>query len=419
MIQRQNYLNQLIGLKDKHIAKVVTGVRRCGKSTLLDLYQDYLRSTGIKQEQIISVKLEDRKYADLKTWEQLYDYIESQMVPGMQNYIFIDEVQNIPDSQRAADALFIKDNVDLYLTGSNSKFSSGEWATIMRGRFMEIKMTPLSFKEYLSGVNTTDKTTAFRNFVLNGGFPQTLMFDTQAQIQSYIESIYDTIVVRDVLEVSKTTARARLESIITFLADNIGKEVSLNNIATALKLGVHTVERYVNALCKAYVFYKVPRYDVRGKKILKSLNKYYIVDTGLRNLLLHGREIDQGRLLENIVFLELYRRTQGKVFTGKLAIFDKQKQENGQAKTVYSPLEIDFVTNTDLGTKYYQVSLSVLDEKTKQRELEPLQSVSDHNAKILLTLDTLAANDYNGIKHENVIDWLLNDSNTISDLCRF
>jgi len=411
MIPRPLYLQKLISTRDKRIIKVVTGVRRSGKSTLFGLFREYLFSDGVSPEQIVDLNMEDPAYRELLSWERLYDHINARLLPDKKNYVFIDEVQNVADFQRAADGLFIKDNVDLYLTGSNSRVQSGKWATMLTGRYIKIQMLPLSFKEYISATGRDDLPRKFQRYMELGSFPQCLEFSERDDVRSYLESIYNTIILKDVAESNKIRDISRLERIVMFMADNIGKETSANNIAETMSCGgavinVRTVEKYLKALCDSYILYRADRYDVRGKKLLKTLNKYYIVDTGLRYSLLGDRQIDTGRMLENIVYLELVRRNR-KVYVGKIDALGKEKNESGGVTRKYTAREIDFVAEGGDGREYYQVSQSVLDPKTLERELASLLAVPDHNPKYLLTLDRLPENSHSGIKQINVIDWLL------------
>jgi predicted AAA+ superfamily ATPase len=400
MISRPLYINKLFLFKDKHLIKILTGVRRAGKSTLFDLYQKELLNTGIKQEQIITINLEDPQYRQLLDWEKLYDYVNDRLLPEQKNYIFFDEIQNVKDFQKAADGLFIKKNVDLYLTGSNAHLQSGEWATMLTGRFIEIHVLPLSFKEYVSSFN--DKTNIllkYQNYVEYSSFPQSLEFNLTGEtldknaIRDYLSTIYNTIVLKDIVEGNKIQNIGHLESIIYFIASSIGSQTSINNIAKTMtsngrSISTHTVENYLNALCNSYILYKVSRYDIKGKKLLQTLDKYYLVDVGLKYFILGNKNTDNGYVLENIVYLELLRRGYN-VYIGKAG-----------------NKEVDFVAEGINGTEYYQVAESVVQEETLQRELTALEAISDHNPKILLTKDFQNAS-YNGIKQINVFEWLL------------
>jgi predicted AAA+ superfamily ATPase len=395
MIQRQEYLNKLFSFKDKQLIKIVTGVRRCGKSTLFELYQAELLKNEVSKNQIQSINLEDTAYSELFDWKKLYDYINKRLVSNKKNYIFIDEIQNVADFEKAADGLFIKKNVDLYLTGSNSKMQSGEWATLLSGRYIEIHMMPLSFKEYHSVAFTGNIEDTFRNYLENSSFPYALQLDgDRKQIRDYLGGIYNTIVLKDVVENKKIRDVSRLESVIKFMSDNIGnltsiKKISDTMISDGIKMLPLTIENYLDAFRESYILYKASRYDVKGKKLLQTLGKYYLVDIGLRYYLLGNKKADRGHILENIVYLELLRRGY-EVYIGKVA--DK---------------EVDFVVESADGIEYYQVADTVADTKTLERELMPLNAIKDHNPKFLLTRDFEPKTSHNGIKQINIFDWLL------------
>lgn len=393
MIQREAYINKLFEYKDKQLIKIITGVRRSGKSTLFELYQEKLT---VPKKQIQNINLEDPAFSELSDWKKLYNYINEKIVPNKQNYIFIDEVQNIKDFQKAVDGLFIKKNVDLYLTGSNSKMQSGEWATLLSGRYIEIHIFPLSFKEYYSFFNTLNKEDAFVKYLENSSFPYTIQLNNKKQIEEYLSGIYNTIVLKDIVENKKIRDVSNLDRIIKFMADNIGNITSVKKISDTIssdgfKILPMTVQSYLQALSDSYILYKTQRYDIKGKKLLQTLDKYYLVDIGLRYNLLGNKKTDLGRMLENIVYLELLRRGY-KVYVGK--INDK---------------EIDFIAENYDGIKYYQVAQTVRDEKTLERELYPLNSIKDHYPKFLLTRDIDPKISHNGITQLNVIDWLLEE----------
>ena len=396
MIQRKEYLNKLIEWREKQVIKVVTGVRRCGKSTLFSLYIDYLKKTGVSEEQIILINLEDIEYENLLDYRPLYDYIKARIVKGKYTYVFIDEVQQCKSFEKAVDSLFLKENVDVYITGSNATMLSGELATLLSGRYIEISMLPLSFSEYLEFAKGRDVKSTFDEYLKFGSFPYVAVLNkSDAVVRTYIDGIYNTILIKDVATRERIKDISVLESIVKFLCSNIGSPVSVKKISDAInasgrKISVNTVENYLRALYQSYMFYKVDRYDIKGKQQLKTLGKYYIVDTGLRNLLLSSSAADIGHLLENVIYLELIRRGY-KVNIGKLA-----------------EKEIDFVAGNTEGTEYYQVSASVLDRNTLQRELEPLQKIPDHHPKFLLTLDDIMPNaNHDGIRQINAIDWLI------------
>lgn len=397
MIQRKEYLDWLIMWREHQVIKVVSGVRRCGKSTLFELYIEYLKSTGVADEQIISINLEDVDNEHLLNHTALHTYVKERLCINKYTYIFIDEVQKCPEYERAVGSLFIKKNVDIYITGSNAYMLSGELATLLSGRYVEISMLPLSFAEYLSFVgsdgNIRDK---FNDYLTYGSFPYvaTLQQD-KAVIRTYIDGIYNTILVKDVQAREGISDVSVLESIARFLCGNIGSPISANKISDTInsagrKISINTVDRYLRALCDSFLFYKVDRFDIKGRLWLKTLGKYYIVDTGLRELLINSGSPDIRHVLENIVYLELLRRG-GKVSIGKLS-------EN----------EVDFVCQERDGITYYQVCASTLDETTLRRELAPLQKIDDNHPKLLLTLDEYAKSaNYDGIRKINVLDWLL------------
>jgi len=396
MVQRKEYINRLIDWREKQIIKVITGVRRCGKSTLFALYIDYLKATGVSDEQIIMVNLEDVENENLLNYKSLYEYIKSKLIKDKFTYIFIDEIQQCESFEIAVDSLFIKKNVDVYITGSNANMLSGDLATLLSGRYIEIAMLPLSFSEYLEFGTEKNIRISFNDYLKYGSFPYVAVLNKKDEIvNTYIDGIYNTILIKDVVTREGITDVSVLESIVKFLCSNIGSPVSTKKISDTInssgrKISINTVENYIRALCQSYILYKVDRYDIKGKQHLKTLSKYYIVDTGLRNLLLSSSAIDLGHLLENVVYLELIRRGY-KVNIGKLA--DK---------------EVDFVANKTNGIEYYQVSASVYDENTLKRELDPLQKISDNYPKFLLTLDDIMPNtNYEGIRQINIIDWLL------------
>jgi len=407
MINRPEYLKKLLVFKDKHLIKIVTGIRRCGKSTLFELYQNELLRLGVKPEQIQSINLEEPNYRELLDWEKLYDSINNRLIKNRQNYIFLDEIQNVKDFQRAADGLFIKKNVDLYLTGSNSKMQSGEWATLLSGRYVEIHMFPLSFKEYVSAdVSGLSHDQLFAHYVEFGSFPFVSNFRNfsdnaiswdKLSVRDYLSGIYSTIVLKDIVENKNIKEAGRLERVIKFMADTIGSETSIKRISDMLtsdgiKILPLTVESYLDAFRDSYILYKADRYDVKGRKLLKTLNKYYMVDMGLRRLLLGDKAVDSGHILENIVYLELLRRGY-KVYIGKVG--DK---------------EVDFAAEGPEGAEYYQVSETVRGKETLARELAPFELIRDHNPKYLLTRDYEPRTSHNGIKQINALDWLLGEN---------
>jgi predicted AAA+ superfamily ATPase len=395
LIQRRRYLDKLLKLKDQNIIKVITGVRRCGKSTLLLLFRQLLREMGVVDEQIISLNFEDIKYESLLEYHKMYDFVCERLVDGQRTYVFLDEVQNVPDFQKAVDSLFIKENVDLYITGSNARMLSGELATLLSGRYIEISMLPLSFREFFSmrGGEPRDQREAFNAYYRVGAFPYAAGIEDDEIRKDYLRGIYSTVLLKDIVARKKIADVALLESVIKFLFDNIGNIVSAKKIADSLSSGGRktsplTVDSYLEALLDSFILYRANRYDVRGKQHLKSLEKYYVVDVSLRHLLLGDSIRDYGRVLENIVYLELRRR-------GYLVNIGKLGE-----------LEIDFIATTGEEKIYYQVAASVLDPATFEREFEPLKSVRDHYPKFVLTMDELPSG-VDGIKQVNIIDFLL------------
>jgi len=394
MIQRKKYMENLIKMKDQKIIKVVTGIRRCGKSTLLLLFRNYLKKCGVEDKQIISVNFEDVANEPLLDYRKLHEYVTERLSPDKMTYVFLDEIQNVPEFQKAVDSFFIKDNVDVYITGSNAQMLSGELATLLSGRYIEISMLPLSFAEYYETVGG-DKRDAWNNYFKNGGFPYTAAIEDEDIRRDYLLGIYNTVLLKDVVARKRISDIPLLESVIRFLFDNIGSIVSSKKIADSLtsygrKTTSVTVENYIEALTGAFVLYKAGRYDVKGKLHLKTLEKYYLVDVGLRRMLLGDKNTDIGHILENIVYLELLRRGYT-VDIGKVE--DK---------------EIDFIATTGGDKIYYQVAASVLDPATFAREIVPLKKVSDHYPKFILSMDELPMSE-DGIKQVNIVDFLLEE----------
>ncbi|MBR1376792.1 MAG: ATP-binding protein [Bacilli bacterium] len=398
MIERTQYLEELKRWKDKDLIKVVTGIRRCGKSTLFELFINYLKDSGVDEKQIIHINLEDADY-NFTDYKQLYDYINSKINVKEQYYVFLDEVQNVVEFQKAVDSLYIKKNVDVYITGSNAYLLSGELATLLSGRYIEIKMLPLSFKEYKSVFETDNYQQLFLEYMKNGGMPGniTILKSNPNDLDKYLDGIFSTIVYKDIMARNNITDKLLLESVLKFIFDSVGSPVSIKKISDTLtSKGVstsnHTVENYINAFIESFLIYKAERFDIKGKNILARDYKYYPVDTGLRSYLLGKKsDSDMGHILENIVYLELLRRGY-KVYVGKI-----------------DELEVDFVAENRDGLKYYQVALTVRDEKVLERELRGLQKTGDFYPKFLLTLDMDLESDYDGITKINVVDWLLND----------
>ncbi len=400
MIERAEYLDMLNRFKDKDLIKVVTGIRRCGKSTLFKEFINYLKETGVKENQIIDINLEDAMY-DFQNYKELYDFINKQINNQTKFYVFLDEVQNVPEFQKAVDSLYIKENVDVYITGSNAFLLSGELATLLSGRYIEIKMLPLSFKEYLTAFKDKNKSKYeyFEDYMKNGGMPGNIpiLKDNSNDLYIYLEGIFTTIVYKDIIAKNNITDKILMENILKFIFDSIGSPISTKKISDTLtSKGIstsnHTVLKYISAFTESFLIYKAERFDVKGKNLLDRDYKYYVVDQGFRNYLLGKKAYsDMGHILENIVYLELLRRGY-RVYVGKV-----------------DDLEIDFVAQDKTGLKYYQVSLSVRDEKVLERELKSLQKTGDYYPKYLLTLDMDLEADYNGITKINIIDWLLNE----------
>lgn len=395
-IQRPEYLNFLIRSRDKQIIKVLSGVRRCGKSTLLEIYRDYLLDKGVNANQIISINFEDIEYGYLTDYMQLYNYVKALLLPERMNYVFLDEVQHVGQFEKVVDSLFIRKNVDLYITGSNAYLMSGELATLLTGRYVELKMLPLSFKEYCDG-NKKDISLSqkYLSYVQSGSFPYILHYENnKKEVQEYLSGIYNSILLKDVVARFKISDVMMLESVTRFIFDSIGSQLSTTKIANTMtssgrKIDQKTVEKYVRALTESLLLYQAGRYNIKGKQHLKTLEKYYVVDIGLRYMLLGSRSSDVGHILENVVYLELLRRGYS-VYVGQVG-----------------DLEVDFVAVSETVTTYYQVAATVRDRSTLDRELAPLQKINDHYPKLVLTLDEDPTADYEGIKIINVLDWLL------------
>ena len=402
-IQRDNYLNILKNFKDQQIIKVITGIRRCGKSTLLEIFQDYLKDNGIFDEQIISINFEDADYEELQDRKELYKYIKSKLVKGKKTYVFLDEIQNVKEFEKTVDSLFINKDVDLYITGSNAYLLSSELATLLTGRYIEIKMLPLSFKEYMSSFNDkTDVSRKFRNYLRYSSFPQAveLYRINPENIKMFLDGIYNTVLFKDVMQRKGITDKTMLERTAKYLYDNIGNRTSLKGISNNLEgidknSSYNTISNYVEALIDSYLIFRASRYDIKGKEFLKTQEKYYAVDIGLRYYML-GQESgkDMGHILENIIYLELLRRGYD-VYIGK-----------------YDDLEVDFVAKKPENTEYYQVALTTRsedDNKILERELAPLKKINDNYPKYILTLDEDLDADFDGIKKINALDWLLDE----------
>ncbi len=394
-IERQAYLQKLIAFKDKKLIKVITGIRRCGKSTIMEIYRDWLMARGVGKDQIVYLNFEDYDFFELRDPGKLYAYIKPLIQQDKMTYIFFDEIQHVKDFPDIINSLNLKPTVDLYVTGSNAYMLSSEIATLLSGRYVEIAMLPLSFKEYVEGIGGTDNLSqAYMEYVSKSSFPYTLELGTANEVSDYLNAVYNTIVVKDIMSRNKLSDVMMLESVIRFTADNIGNILSTKRIADLMtadgrKIDQKTVERYLSILCESFFLYEVKRYNIRGKQQLKTLGKYYLVDIGLRRMLLGSRSFDVGRILENIVYLELLHR-QKKVYIGKM-----------------DNLEVDFVAVDEGDIAYYQVAATVRDGATLKRELASLRQIKDQYPKYILTLDDDPVADYDGIKRINVLKWLV------------
>ena len=394
MIERTEYLEKLKKWKDKDLIKVVTGIRRCGKSTLFELFIEYLKTIGIEENHIISINLENPDN-DFENYKDFYKFIKQQIKDEKQYYIFLDEVQNVPEFQKAVDGLYILKNVDVYITGSNAYLLSGELATLLTGRYIEIKMYPLSFKEYIEYYQKDADEKIYLNYINRSSFPYALKLENETEIDDYLDALYNTIILKDVAQRRKIADTSMLKTVTKFMFNNIGNCLSIKKIADTLTsdgrpISVHTVENYLDALVESYVFNKVPRFDVKGKQYLQSGEKYYATDVTMRYALLGRRNVDAGHMLENIVYLELIRRGY-KVYIGR----------TGEK-------EVDFVAENKEGFTYFQVAYTTREQSTLERELTPLQEINDHYPKYILTMDIDPIADFDGIKKINVLDWLVN-----------
>ena len=403
MIERKEYLNQLLSWKDQNIIKVLTGIRRCGKSTILKLYQEYLLENGIDQSQIISINFEELEYEELQDYKKLYQYIKDRLAKNKMMYIFLDEIQNVPSYEKVVDSLHVKENIDIYITGSNSYIFSGQLATYLSGRYIEIPVLPLSFKEIYSP--QSNKEEAFQKYMKTGGFPyiNQIQLDNE-QINMYLEGIYNTVIVKDIEErinrknngsdSKNVTDVALLKAISKYLSSVVGSPVSIRSITNYFKsnerkTSPNTISNYIEALCESYLYYPVEVMDISGKEVLKSNKKYYIVDSGIRNYILPKQSYDLGFTIENIVYLELKRRGYD-VYIGKI----KDK-------------EIDFVATKQNEKIYVQVTQEIKSEKTQKREYEQLLEIRDNYPKYVVMADNFAGGNYEGIKTMNIVDFLL------------
>lgn len=396
-IERASYLNKLIAFKDKNLIKVITGIRRCGKSTIMEIYRDWLKEQGVSIDQIVYLNFEDYDNFELRNPKNLYAYIKPLLIEDKMNYLFFDEIQHVQDFPDIINSLNLKPNVDIYITGSNAYMLSSEIATLLSGRYIEIAMQPLSFKEYVDGTGEYDNLQkAYNDYITRSSFPYTLELNTNSEVSDYLTGLYNTIVVKDIMSRKRLPDVMMLESVIRFTADNIGNILSTKRIADIMtadgrKIDQKTVERYLNSLCETFFVYEAKRYNIKGKQLLKTLGKYYLVDIGLRRMLLGSRSFDAGRILENVVYFELLHR-QKKVYVGK--------NDN---------LEVDFVAIDENNIAYYQVAATVRDESTLKRELASLQQINDQYPKYILTLDDDPVADYDGIKRINALKWMMGE----------
>ena len=404
MVLREEYLQKLNSWKNEQVIKVVTGIRRCGKSTLLKQYQNQLMQEGVSSNQIISINFEDLEFEELLDYKKLYSYIKERLLPDQMNYIFLDEIQRVPSFEKVADSLYVKENIDLYMTGSNAYMLSSDLATFLTGRYVEIAMLPLSFSEYCEATGSADES-AFADYLRYGGLPYlSVMERTEEKANTYLEGIYNTVIVRDIEERQsrresdpskrKVSDIALLKSIAKYLASVIGSPVSTKSVTDYLisggrKVSPNTVDDYMDALAESFIFYPAERFDIVGKQLLKVNRKFYMVDLGLRNHILPRSKYDLGFSIENVVYFELLRRGY-QVNIGKLG-----------------NTEVDFVARKQDDLAYIQVTADMTAEETFERELRPLRAIHDNYEKTVLTLDRFSTGNYEGIKVVNVIDWLL------------
>lgn len=408
MVQRKEYLDQLINWRDEQVIKVVTGIRRCGKSTLLLQFQQWLKENGVTDEQIVSVNFEELEYEELLDYKKLYQYLKERLVSGKTTYIFLDEIQKVSSFEKVVDSLYVKPNVDLYITGSNAYMLSGDLATLLTGRYVEIKMLPLSFGEFLS-MTGLEPEQGFPEYLRSGGMPYiATMNRTDEKVSTYLEGIYNTVIVKDIEDRQarkesdpskrKITDIALLKTIAKYLASVIGNPVSVRSITDYLisngrKISPNTVNDYVEALTESFIFYPAERFDIVGKQLLKANRKMYIVDLGLRNHILPRRSYDLGFSLENMVYFELLRRGY-KVTIGRVG-----------------NTEVDFVAEKQGAYEYFLVTADMTAKETFDREIRPLENIRDNYEKTILTMDRLTPGNYNGIQVRYLLDWLIGTKN--------
>lgn len=408
LINRPEYLNQLIENRDVDLVKIVTGIRRCGKSSLLDLFHAYLMDNGVDEEHIIHMNLESLRYRRLTDYLSFYDYVSALIPKTGKTYLVFDELQAVEHWEKAIESFRLDFDVDIYITGSNAYLLSTEFSTLLSGRYTEIRMLPLSFKEFLTFYSfepSDSMEEKFQRYLQFGGMPILREYRfNEARSNQALEGIYSTVVLRDILQRNEGADQATLQKIMLFLCSNIGRITSPNNIGNVLShegeltqgkvknIAGKTVDKYISMLCSAFVFFSVGRYDVKGKQLLKTLGKNYIIDMGFRNMLLGYRDADRGHILENIVFLELIRRDY-RVYIGKVG-----------------DTEVDFVAEKPNDKLYIQVTESMQSPETRERELRPLRLIPDNYEKLVLSMDRSYINSYDGIKALNLIDWLCNKS---------
>ena len=400
-IERKEYLNWLVRHRDRQIVKVVSGVRRCGKSTLFAMFGQYLQEHSVAREQIVSINFEDLVHENLLDYRELYRYVVARLAPDRKTYVFLDEIQHVPMFQKAVDSLLLKENCDLYLTGSNAYFMSGELATLLTGRYVELEMLPLSFGEFCSGLDeerrTLSRSEKLDLYISLGSFPYVHKYRLGAEeAREYMRAVYEGILLNDIVKRFRVADVNILEDVTLFLMHNIGNRTSPAGIANAMssrgrKIDPKTVDRYLRGLTEGLLFFQTRRYNIRGREVLSSINKYYVADVALRNMLVRGSSSDIGHILENLVYLELRRRGY-QVFVGQLG----------------ADGEVDFVAILDGRPEYYQVAATTLSEDVLVRELAPLQRIRDNYPKFLLTLDTVFADsEYGGVQKKNVLSWML------------
>ena len=397
MIARIDYINYLNKFKDMPLIKVISGVRRCGKSTLFLQYIEHLKSNNIDDDHIIFINFEDLEYEEYTNYKTLYNYLNKRIIDSKKYYIFLDEIQNVEKYKKTVDSLLVKGNCDIYITGSNAYMLSSELSTLLSGRYIEIKMFPLSFKEYVSYYKDVNNNyeDLFNKYINSSSYPFSINFKEENLLNKYLEDIYNSIIIKDISLRIKKLDISLLHRIVKFMFDSIGSILSINNIANKLtsdgyKVDNKTVSKYIEVLTESMFFYKVERYDVKGKNILSSLEKYYVVDIGIRQIKLGRNYTDLGHIIENIVYLELMRRNYN-VYIG-----------------YFTNAAIDFVAIKNGEMEYYQVCLSLLNEEVLKREVKSLKMINDNYPKYIISMDKVGTN-YNidGIKHINLIDWLM------------